>query len=303
MKAQNDYFSLSFETLRQLPDAVALEEGLIIIDNTQTPHITHLTTAWQGVPVKLDAILIIFCTQGEMEVRVGLDTYRVQENSICFGYTGNIVEVLSVSQSFHCIMMMMTKDYINLEHSHTLQMLQLFKHIQRKPCFTLTGEYASRYKETFIEAYKTIRWVENPLRATMMQSYVFLLYCCLIPILENDEADYGSRNAMSSHKGLYFRFMEILQDEYREHHDVTYYATRLGVTAKHLSRVINEETGQPALKWIENLLILEAKALLRQREMNVQMVSVLLNFPDQSSFGKFFRRNVGLSPKEYRETK
>ncbi|MDR2802001.1 MAG: helix-turn-helix domain-containing protein, partial [Prevotellaceae bacterium] len=46
--------------------------------------------------------------------------------------------------------------------------------------------------------------------------------------------------------------------------------------------------------------ILEAKAMLKSTNMTVQQISDELNFPSQSFFGKYFKRIVGVSPKEYK---
>ena len=72
------------------------------------------------------------------------------------------------------------------------------------------------------------------------------------------------------------------------------------MTADYLSKVIREYDGQSAIKWIANAVIIEAKFLLREPEKNIQQVAMELNFPDQSTFGKFFKRYAGKSPAEYR---
>jgi AraC-like DNA-binding protein len=47
-------------------------------------------------------------------------------------------------------------------------------------------------------------------------------------------------------------------------------------------------------------VVLEARALLKSTNMTVQQISDELNFPSQTFFGKYFKRRVGMSPKEYR---
>ncbi|KAA6314445.1 hypothetical protein EZS27_034938 [termite gut metagenome] len=47
--------------------------------------------------------------------------------------------------------------------------------------------------------------------------------------------------------------------------------------------------------------MLEAKALLKSTNMTIQQISDELNFPSQSFFGKYFKRQVGVSPKEYKK--
>jgi AraC-like DNA-binding protein len=80
----------------------------------------------------------------------------------------------------------------------------------------------------------------------------------------------------------------------------TFYADRMCFTPKYLSKVIKENSGKSANSWIDDYVILEAKAMLKSTNMTVQQINDELNFPSQSFFGKYFKRIVGVSPKEYK---
>ena len=54
------------------------------------------------------------------------------------------------------------------------------------------------------------------------------------------------------------------------------------------------------LEWIDSYVILEAKTLLKYSDMSVQEIAYALNFPNQSFFGSYFKRNTGMSPSQYR---
>ncbi|WP_233552114.1 helix-turn-helix domain-containing protein [Parabacteroides sp. AF48-14] len=49
-------------------------------------------------------------------------------------------------------------------------------------------------------------------------------------------------------------------------------------------------------------LIVEAKILLKAPQATVQQVADVLHFSDQSTFGKFFKKHMGISPMEYRKS-
>ena len=63
-----------------------------------------------------------------------------------------------------------------------------------------------------------------------------------------------------------------------------------------------ELTGKSANKWIDDALIVEAKMLLKAPQATVQQVADILHFSDQSTFGKFFKKHMGISPMEYRKS-
>lgn len=56
----------------------------------------------------------------------------------------------------------------------------------------------------------------------------------------------------------------------------------------------------PALQWIVQMVITEAKQLLENSDLTIKEIATKLNFPTQSFFGKYFKQYVGVSPKEYR---
>ncbi|MCK9160900.1 MAG: helix-turn-helix domain-containing protein, partial [Bacteroidaceae bacterium] len=60
-------------------------------------------------------------------------------------------------------------------------------------------------------------------------------------------------------------------------------------------------TNKTVTEWIIESLILKAKALLKSTEMNIQELSDYFNFSDASAFGKFFKKNVKMTPNEYRK--
>ena len=53
------------------------------------------------------------------------------------------------------------------------------------------------------------------------------------------------------------------------------------------------------VEWIRDYVMLDAKALLKSGKYTVQQVSDMLNFPNQSFFGTYFKKESGVSPKAY----
>ncbi|HEX8461012.1 MAG TPA: helix-turn-helix transcriptional regulator, partial [Segetibacter sp.] len=94
--------------------------------------------------------------------------------------------------------------------------------------------------------------------------------------------------------------LQLVAQHFEEERSVGYFAELLHVTPKHLSETIKEVTGKTAGKLIDQAVITQAKVLLRNPAMNIGEVATALHFSDQSFFGKFFKKHVGLSPIKYR---
>jgi YesN/AraC family two-component response regulator len=109
-----------------------------------------------------------------------------------------------------------------------------------------------------------------------------------------------NKKKMSHHELLVEKYLNLVQTHYKAERGLEFYANKLCVTPKHLSKVIKATSDKPANDWIDEHVALEAKALLKSTNMTVEQISDELNFPSQSFFGKYFKRVTGMSPREYK---
>lgn len=108
------------------------------------------------------------------------------------------------------------------------------------------------------------------------------------------ERGQGERDA------LVRRYLALVEQHYRGHEALSFYADALGVTPDHLSRTCRHVLRQSALQILHERLMLEARRLLAYSSMSVTQVAQLLGYEDAAYFSKFFNRAVGNTPSEYR---
>ncbi|MDQ3843672.1 MAG: helix-turn-helix domain-containing protein, partial [Bacteroidota bacterium] len=80
------------------------------------------------------------------------------------------------------------------------------------------------------------------------------------------------------------------------------YAELLYVTPNHLNALCQDLLGKTAGDLIRNRILLEAKRLLTNADMTVTEIAYDLNFQDNSYFNRFFKKNVGVTPDDFRKT-
>ncbi|MCD8739021.1 helix-turn-helix domain-containing protein [Mucilaginibacter roseus] len=103
-------------------------------------------------------------------------------------------------------------------------------------------------------------------------------------------------------ENLVTNFATLVQQQFRNERSVKYYAEQLNISAKYLTETVKEISGKTAGEVIDSYVLQEAIALLDDPALSILEISDYLNFYDQSSFGKFFKRHKGLSPKSHRQT-
>ena len=122
----------------------------------------------------------------------------------------------------------------------------------------------------------------------------------LLDLLDIMEKSLVNSNISERTETIFIKFIRLLPFHFTEHHDVKFYADQLFITTTHLSRVVRQTTGRTVVDYIEQMLLMEASWLLQTSDLSISQIAARLHFSDQSSFGRFFRRLKGLTPKAYR---
>ncbi len=111
---------------------------------------------------------------------------------------------------------------------------------------------------------------------------------------------YGAAMSGGVGMSLFDRYIQLVNEHYREEHQLGYYAGRLCVTERYLGTEVRRQSGVGAKEWIDRALVSAAKVMLRHDGAGVGEVSERLNFANVSFFCKYFKRMAGCTPNEWR---
>lgn len=96
------------------------------------------------------------------------------------------------------------------------------------------------------------------------------------------------------------KFNELIEENFAKARSVQFYADELNVHPVHLNFLMKKHTGLSAKKAIDSKIILEAKYLLIHSSDSIKEIANKLSFSDVNYFSSFFRKQVRMSPREYR---
>lgn len=99
----------------------------------------------------------------------------------------------------------------------------------------------------------------------------------------------------------FVRFRQLLEQNYKQIHTVKDYASLLNISLRTLNNYVQESGHTTPLRMINARILLEAKRLLQYSSMKVKEIAYELGFEDVSYFVKFFKRQAGMLPLEFRE--
>lgn len=110
------------------------------------------------------------------------------------------------------------------------------------------------------------------------------------------------RRSINNQKGASFeRFLQLVQEHCMEERKVEFYADKLFITPKYLTEICKKNSGKAASEWIQNYTTQRLIMLLENRKLSLIEISDKLNFSSPSFFSRYVRKNLGVSPSEYRQ--
>lgn len=248
-------------------------------------------------PVKFTSNCSIFVKEGEGKIEIDLMTYNFKGPCIVNIRQGQIIQNAEFKGNFEASFIVLSKRFCD-------NLFVMLKDSNSYGTATMTRvvEVPVNLVDKFERFYFHIKDIfsdskgSNAYQAMILAISSFFYECgtkCYLPVI-------GSAQKSSSR--LTEKFLSLVQQNFKKERFLDFYAPKLEVSAKHLSRTVKDLTGFTAVEWIDRFVILEAKVLLKSTTMSIQQISDELNFPSQSFFGKYFKKHVGKSPKDFRNS-
>jgi AraC-like DNA-binding protein len=133
---------------------------------------------------------------------------------------------------------------------------------------------------------------------SMLLSYVsiFLIYCSRLYTQQFKNEQEQPESLLLSD------FLGLIDDSYKELHEVSQYASQLNISAGYLGDTIKLQSGKSAIAHIQERIILEAKRLIYFTEESMKEVAFNLGFEDASYFNRFFKRHTDFTTMAYIKT-
>lgn len=256
-------------------------------------------------PFRLDAYAAMFCIEGEVEVCINLDTYEIVKNQVVINTPGNILRVNAKGTDGNFIILAVSPEFMS---SMRVDFTALFKDSMAalsSPCIDLGEKEMWLFSRYVGMCRDLIQWSEDTEQREALAALISSFYYALGSSLTRraNEARSSEETVISSRsKVIYDQFIRLVNDYHSEYRNVDFYAKKLNLTPKYLSKVIKQVSGRSAPEWVDAFVILEAKNMLRNSDMSVKQIMYNLNFDNHSVFYKYFRSHTGMTPTEYRNS-
>lgn len=287
----------------KLPDSLSeakIEGKIMLMDNFGEPMREDRKQAIQNFtyPTHNELLIAIFCLKGSASFRLNLKEETVTANQLFFILPQCIFEIRGVSNDFEGAVMLAMPDELMLSED-TMVDMSIRRYLNTQHTLTVKPENIDDFTNLYLMLKRALCDYDNPFRNTVVKKY------CQIIVFQAWNVFLRSQMSVittqSRKQEIFDMFIRAVEKNFIKERRIQFYADYLHLSAKYLSSVIKEVSNKFASDWVDEYVLLEAKALLKQPNITILQISDRLNFPNQSFFGRYFKHHTGYSPKEYRK--
>ena len=289
---RNRYFC-RMKTRTQKPHPIELnlqrikEDGIVVLDNVR-----GLPTG--DKPFVSPDYVICIGHRGQIQLKYDDQPDYSERQTVGVIFPNHSVSMVSKTDDYLATLIVVDASVLN---DPMLQIINQMRYrYEPHPCVKLDRHEYRNIMNVVEIMRETVRVNLPDRRALMTRQLEFLLR--LLGIYRKNKF-----NEASQEKRVSMKFHSDLEQHFRQHRNIGFYAQLACLTPKYFSSVIQQETGHTATYWIRTKIVAEAKMLLHVRhDLSVQAIADMLGFEEQATFSRYFKRETGLSPTEYRET-
>ncbi len=244
---------------------------------------------------------LLFCEEGRVSILLDNRICNLGRNALSIIPPFSSLKFIEVSDDVECWIMKMDMQNIAdavLELPIETKMeirkdsCRYITEVQRERVLSLKRIMEDRLASAGEDGYFMVKNVLNSLKKAFCYEVVQAFVAGTEP---EDEAQ------MDRKMEIFNAFLASAKLNFASRKHVSYYAGEQNLSPAYFSSVIKDVSGRSAKFWIENITFTSAVNYLKNPSYPIRDIAWILKFPDQSSFGKYFKNISGYSPAEYRK--
>ncbi len=243
---------------------------------------------------------IIWFRHGKGNHRVDFTDYPVTDNTIFFVAPGQI-HAFDGTGNYEGVIILFNASFFADEESSESIFLKynVFNAYDSSPYYKVGNEEAERLMFLVNEMNREYTLTGAFAHKDYMQ---YLLRLFLVRVQRSGERKEEAKLYVSNIANRTFvRFRQLLEQNFHNVHTVQEYADMLNISARTLTKYVSQSAHSSPLQIINDRIVLEAKRLLQHTSLNIKEIGYSLGFEDPSYFAKFFKRQEGIMPSEFRK--
>ena len=249
-------------------------------------------------PHRHDFFEVLFLQKGSGFHVIDSNKYKIEPPCVFFMSPGQAHKI-EFSHDIEGYIFIFTADFYlaNRSNQNSLIEFPFFYNLhQDNPPLQLNDENDKQFLEQlFFRSISELKEGHETVLDTLRSILDLILTTCASRYPQKDENQVKGKGHL-----LVKRFLHLVEENNFKNLSLKEYAGLLAITPNHLTQIVKQYTGKTSSQIIKAKQVLEIKRLLVHSDLSVAEIAQQLNFEDQSYFSKFFKRECGYLPLQYR---
>ncbi len=267
------------------------EQDVIIIDKIQDlPENSTYHTEY---------VILIICTSGKLQTEYDSQRVTIHNGDMFLGVPGSVISDFMISPDFDCKLLGIRPSEVVGTRELQSQIINSMLYIKSHPVAHLTKTDTEEVFAYYNMICNSIRQEHHHYKNGEIRALLNAFLLKVASIMDRKMEVPETESTVHSEQ-IVEMFVWMVNEDCGHNRFVEYYAERLHITPKYLSTLVRTSLDRTPSDIIKVVTIKEIERRLRYTSDSIKQISVALNFPNTSFFGKYFKHHTGMSPNSYR---
>jgi len=252
----------------------------------------------------VDCHAIIIVESGILTISIKGKEYIMTANSYADVMQLNMLQFVSATTQIEAWCLMFSEDYFfKTFPSKAPAEMTYVKFISIHKTVRLDSSRIITLSHVMQSMDDTFADTANVYRDALLQIKMKILFLEVDNIFHHHIVGDEEDNADTSRQQYLFgQFIRLLSENVKREHNVDFYADKLCISSQYLGRIVRNFGHDKVYDIIARAVVGEIEIMLADSSIPLKQIATDMNFSDQSVFTKFFKRQTGMSPLQYRNT-
>ncbi|RRD80190.1 AraC family transcriptional regulator [Alloprevotella sp. OH1205_COT-284] len=295
MNKNKEYIHVALHDVLPYANTLSLgEDDLLIVDDVRRID-------FENRALQTGFFTIGYCTRGEARFKLNGRQMCLYPGCLFVSLGQQVIEDGHYSDDFQVVAVLQSHQFVQEILMSMLNLWPYLLYLLENPVITLQDEEQRWIWRDYLLLLQRLKNKTHTFRREAILSILQAFYLDICHFLEQRCSQRSTSNSRTY--DVFYRFMQLLAQNYKREREVAWYAAQLQLTPKYLSEVVKNVSGRTVSQWVSTVVVMEIKSMLRNTNLSVKEISIKMNFPNQSFMGKYFKNITQRSPLEYRKEK
>ncbi|MBD3591163.1 AraC family transcriptional regulator [Bacteroides sp. GM023] len=251
-------------------------------------------------PLRLKGLGLVVCRQGSFQFSLNQADFHAKAGDTLFIPEDAAFRILQESEDLEVYILVYQIEPIRDIIGNSVASMYMYSQLTPElSCVWPTGEESEFIK--YMSLLDNVLQMEENTFSLYEKKLLLLALTYRICSIYNRKLISAGEEAVGRKNEIFIRLIQLIEKYYMQERGVEFYADKLCLSPKYLSAVSKSICGYTVQELVFKAIIRKSISLLKNTQKDIQEISNEFGFPNASYFGTFFKKQMGMSPQQYRK--